>query len=250
MTRCAGVYAIEGSTSARAIVPEVVGDISTAFGASPAFATGTTSWPGTGELATGCDEDVATESSIVASSSLCEWRPLTRSRPDQRRGSAGNRFVPCETGCRSENESGEAVFPAPAVSLDPSGTWSGSAAGSGSTRSITVVSNSGVEPMEATFRTAAPVVTTSAEPTTPPMISRCRSDVLGPRRAVLSRIGLLLGENVSASCEDLTCYSRSSLITVNFRSMMTLAGIRITVNRVCPKSATPANAPRPSRAHE
>ena len=67
------------------------------------------------------------------------------------------------------------------------------------------------------------------------LISRRRAKALGLRRAILSRIGLLPGENVFATYGDLTCCSRSPLITVNFRSVRTLAGILATVNRACRK---------------
>ena len=184
-------------------------DVAAATGASFASAAVTVSWPRSCVVATDRDEDMAAESSIDTS----------------RR--------PFEVGSRSENNSGEAISPAFADSLVCPETRSGSAAESGSTRSITVVSNAGAGRIEATSRMAPPVATTSAEPTTPPMISHRRPSILGPRLAALLRIGLLPGANVSASCEDSPCCSHSSLITLKFKSAGTLAGIRATVNRVC-----------------
>ena len=144
-------------------------------------------------------EEVAAESSIVASRRTRETGDRSESltaagHPAVAEGTS-LRPVARATFCREllifdelsdvsgRGGSGEVTFPASADEYGEPGIRSGSAAEPGSTRSITVVSSAGTGRIEATSRTAPPVATTSAEPTTPPMISRPRRrpKVPGPR---------------------------------------------------------------------
>ena len=128
-----------------------------ASGAGSAFAMVTASWPGAGESIVDVGEDVAPGSPAASS---------RRARES-----------------RSGDASGETLFPtAPADCRERPGTPSGSAGEPGSTRSTTTVSSAaGAGWTGPTSSMTPPVATTSAEPTTTPIISRRRPGIPGLR---------------------------------------------------------------------
>ncbi len=186
-------------TASRSRSDDVTADCGEEVAAESTSAAVTDSRSRSDDVAAGSREEVAAESSIVASRRTRETggrsRCLTASSHPAVPESTSLRLVARATFSREllifdelsdvsgRGGSGEVTVPASADEYGEPGIRSGSAAEPGSTRSITVVSSAGTGRIEATSRTAPPVATTSAKPTTPPMISRPRRrpKVPGPR---------------------------------------------------------------------
>ena len=160
VTRCAGARTTGASMSAGAADTSTCGagsgpneTVSRVSEGGSASATVTGSGPGSDDAFAGSGEEANAENSTAASG----------------RGDGA--------GCSS----GDASCPASDNAVGRSDARTDAAAEPGRSRSITVVSSAGAERMGATSRMTPPVATTSAEPTTPPMIGHRRTTNPGPR---------------------------------------------------------------------